>query len=192
MDGSIHGVSSEYRTAHTNSPLPACACSRCFLFSGKRLAGVALEPETKAANLWFPPDGTWRIRCSEENVLVMDHADCRVNGGAFAEHEIVNRLDDRLRDLLGERHRGGAMVQPWLRAEEPVPAKILALELEMHFDVLHPPEEDCRFGLDPRNAMKFSWNGVPVRRGLRIWTDRSLRCLRVPHYSFPEGGNTSA
>ena len=62
---------------------------------------------------------------SEENVLVLDMAEFKVEGEEeFSPVEEVLRLDNICRERLGLEERGGAVVQPWVYGAQPHVSKV--------------------------------------------------------------------
>ncbi|MBO7741886.1 MAG: hypothetical protein J6S21_04965, partial [Victivallales bacterium] len=102
--------------------------SRLFIFTSQEIEGAAapeapLDPDTPYSLIEAPRE--WDYKLNEPNVLVLDQAECRIDGKPLDDqvHFIV-RLDDIIRSrFLGVGCRGEAMVQPWLNPPNPVPEK---------------------------------------------------------------------
>ncbi|MST97366.1 hypothetical protein FYJ85_09960 [Victivallaceae bacterium BBE-744-WT-12] len=129
------------------------------------------------------------VRRSEPNVLLLAEPEYRIDGGGWQASEPVLKLDDRLRERLGARPRGGEMIQPWL-APRREPERKLALELKYEFDCRDIPPEECRLALERPELYEAEFNGVPIAPLPDAWwVDRSLRLLALPRALFVQGRN---
>ena len=133
----------------------------------------------------------WKYSLSEDNVLVLDHADCQIEGKCFAKNEYILTLDDKLREKLGERPRGGKMIQPWLRDYSKYPDLEVVPELTYHFTVNDIPEENCRLAIEHPEFYCLALNGqMLTQKPVGYWVDPIISCLSVPKELFQEGENT--
>lgn len=191
--GSRHAVPSEYRDGRrTFTTSFAALGSRLFLVTAKQLAAMPPRPAATAAASRMPlPAQDWRIECSEDNVLVLDHARAAADGETLLpEPTYVIKIDDALRKKLDAPPRGGAMVQPWMRADAKAPDRQLALELTYAFEVEKRPGSDCKLALERPDLYTIELNGHPVAKAdSGYWVDPSLRCLVLPAASFQVGTN---
>ena len=165
--------------------------SRLFLISEED-PGLPVSPKQPAAagTVRRLPAGGWHYELTEPNVLVLDHADWRVDGRAMGKNVYILKLDDELRKYLGKPPRGGAMVQPWLRGRRK-PEKTAALELTYHLRIGELPAEDCRLAVEHPEYYRFELNGRELKAGPDgWWCDRCLQCVKIPVRQLKKGVNT--
>jgi hypothetical protein len=123
-------------------------------------------------------DGRWTIARSEENVLVLDAPAWRIDGGEWQEPLEVLRVDRRVRECLGLRPRGGAMVQPWARKHAAAgPSALLELRYTVNVETLLTGR--LCLALESPRSWTIAWNGAAVEPDADCgwWVDPSLRRL---------------
>ena len=99
-----------------------------------------------------------RFELSEPNVLVLDIAEFRLDGGEFRPKEEILRLDNILREELGLEGRGGHVVQPWARPkEELVHRATLRFRFESEIEF-----EGAELALECAKDAKIVFNGEEV------------------------------
>ncbi len=164
--------------------------SRLFFASREDIANAPTLGKTATSGLTASAlDATWQIALDDYNVLVLDHCRWSTDGGELAAPDYIIKIDDQVREKLGVRPRGGAMVQPWLRGEE-IPEKFLDLTLEYTFDCEELPKTPCFLGLERPDLYQITLNGHEVRNeDAGYWCDRSLRKLSLPCEQFKKGAN---
>lgn len=187
--GAIRPVASRFVAGchRFTTALPALG-SRLFFAAPDNLATApALPPRMATSAVPFAPEW-WAIELDDPNVLVLDHARYALDGGELAGPEFILALDDRLRELLGCRPRGGAMVQPYLgRGRQP--ARRLALTLEYRFNCAAVPAA-LELGIERPELYRIELNGRPVSAtDCGYWCDRSLRKLALPTAALQVGEN---
>jgi len=171
--------------------LPALA-SRLYQIP-KRAAksAPALRPVLQPARSETLDQGAWTCRLSEANVLVLDRCAFRIGAEAWQPATEILRVDYAVRQALGVKGRGGAMVQPWAR---PVPAhpRTTPLTLEYSFTVEQMPSGDLFLALECPELFSIRLNGAPVESepACGWWTDRSLQKLRLDPTALRLGRNT--
>ncbi|MBO5959136.1 MAG: hypothetical protein J6Q65_03340, partial [Lentisphaeria bacterium] len=133
----------------------------------------------------------WKLIPDESNVLPLDMVKYSINGSAFSKPTYILTADCLVREALGEKPRGGHMVQPWLmeqmdQAERP--SGDLVLEYEFVCDSL--PESDCFLGVEDADlyTIKLNGNELPAQDE-GFWCDRSLRLRKVAKAFFRTGTN---
>lgn len=191
-DGTIHAVEAKYENGkyHFHTFFEELG-SRLFLIT-KEAVGDVLPAEKYTAGriLKTLPAANWNVRREENNVLVLDHAACSVNGKKHCGRSYILKIDDELREMLGKPPRGGAMVQPWLR-EQHKPEKTLDVVLEYEFECESVPAEDCRLAVEHPELYSIKINGVELNQSRTDWwVDIVLRCLPVPARLLKKGKNT--
>lgn len=190
--GNIRPVESRLENGiHQFNTSFAALGSRLFFASRENIANA---PAPRRAAAGAPAvtvlDGApWALSLDDYNVLVLDHARWSVDGGGLSEPEYIIKIDDRIRETLEARPRGGAMVQPWLRGEQ-TPEKFLNVTLEYSFECGELPEAPCFLGLERPDLYRIVLNGheVPLEDS-GCWCDRSLRKLALPVEWFRPGDN---
>ena len=115
---------------------------------------------------------------SEENVLLLDMAEYKLEEDAeFAAKEEVLRLDNILRERLGLRERGGAVVQPWVYGEKaPVARVTLKYTFESEIDY-----KGAYLALEDADKAEIIFNGNPVKNeATENFVDISIFKVKLP------------
>ena len=162
--------------------------SRFFIASDEPAAVMEREaPVQLSATAALPRTG-WEAVTDDPNVLVLDHPSCSADGGYFMLPAYVNKVDDYLRELLGKRPRGGAMVQPWCRLKE-APSRTIDLRLRYTFQCEAIPGE-LFLGIERPDLYTATLNGreFPMTDS-GFWCDRSMRKIPVPAGLVQKGKN---
>ena len=114
---------------------------------------------------------------SEPNVMLLDMACWRLDGGAWQEREEILRLDDAIRDALGYPRRMDAVAQPWtIEKKRPEHLAELKFEVEAQTDVA-----DAQLALEIREGWEILVNGTPVAvRDQGYFVDEAIRRIGLP------------
>jgi hypothetical protein len=123
--------------------------------------------------------GAVPVTLSEPNVLLLDQASWRLNGGGeWQETEEILRLDNLVRAALNLPSRGGRMAQPWTDHE---PAPVLA-QLDVRFiirsdiDIATP-----QLALEDAETVEVRLDGQAVARNVTGWyVDESIKTIALP------------
>lgn len=116
---------------------------------------------------------------AEDNVLLLDRAKWRIDGGEWQPEEEILRLDNRIRAIVGYPLRQDAYTQPWRIRQAPK---------EHMAELLYEIEADSRQAVEkidlamerPENAEIF-WNGENVEnRSGRWYVDTFIRRIALP------------
>ncbi|MBQ3866935.1 MAG: hypothetical protein II789_00150 [Clostridia bacterium] len=126
----------------------------------------------------------------EPNVLVLDKAEFRLNGGRWKPAAEVLRVDRAVRDLVGIEHRGGGMLQPWY-AKLNYTEKYGKLELRFRFDAEKVPEGELFLALERPENWEVKLNGKLLchRPEDGFWIDNCLQKLILPARAVKAGEN---
>lgn len=127
---------------------------------GEVQALPAEEPERPAVEI--PREVGFSL--SEDNVLVLDWAACRVDGEFLCENEIL-KVDRAVRGKFGLAFRGGEMVQPWFRKKffgEDFVREICDLELTFRFNAEEIPQQISLMTEEP-DSCRYLLNGEPLK-----------------------------
>lgn len=115
-------------------------------------------PAASAAEQYLPANVDYRL--SESNVLLLDQAEYRVDGGPWQPREELLRLDNAIRAGFGYPLRTESFPQPWLEPGKPTEH---TLELRFRIDSeIALPSVDLAFEAQAEAAL--FWNGRPVAR----------------------------
>lgn len=97
---------------------------------------------------------------SQPNVLVLDRAECFVNGEYFCKDELL-KIDERLREKFGLGQRGGEMVQPWFKKKYrgDYNESVARIALEFSFDADYIPPE-ILFAAEDYDKISLTVNGA--------------------------------
>lgn len=123
--------------------------------------------------------GAMPVSLDEPNVLMLDRPEWRMAGdAAWQPAEEILRLDNKVRERLGQRVRGGHIVQPWVYGKS---ADVLGtLELRYPVETLFDVESPLFAMEEPENA-EIYLDGVKVPfEDNGYWVDRSLRTGFLP------------
>jgi hypothetical protein len=109
----------------------------------------------------------------------LDRPEYRIGNEKWQKAEEILRVDNKARQAIGARHRGGAMVQPWARPKNPN-AKHVNVGLRYRFNVEHLPSGELNLAIEQPKTFKIKLNDVAVNTEVESgwWCDRSLR--RIP------------
>ena len=119
------------------------------------------------------------VAFAEDNVLLLDRAKWRIDGGEWQPEEEILRLDNRIRAIVGYPLRQDAYTQPWRIRQAPK---------EHMAELLYEIEADSRQAVEkidlamerPENAEIF-WNGENVEnRSGRWYVDTFIRRIALP------------
>ena len=115
---------------------------------------------------------------SEENALLLDMAEYKLEGDEeFSKKEEILRLDNILRERLGLRERGGAVVQPWVYGEKaPITKVTLKYTFESEIDY-----SGAFLALEDADKAEIIFNGNPVKNEIvDNFVDISIFKVKLP------------
>ena len=136
-------------------------------------------PEEEAAILERLCVSEMAAELDEPNVLVLDRAEWRVNGGAWQPQMEILRVDSRVRTMFGLPSKmGGHMAQPWTA----VKTKRKYGELELRYSIDDAIALDgLRLALEQPEGTRIFLDGIPVPfSDCGCWTDECVRTTRFP------------
>lgn len=191
MTGAVHRV--DY-THEKGAYVISCALgrleTRLFVIS-KEMPGRTRPPRQRHADFAQRvalPAAKLKLKCSEPNVMVLDHARCAVDGAAPGEETFILKIDRELRGTLGVGERGGGMVQPWVAGERK-PEKELAIELTYAFTCEKMPAEPVVLAIERPDLYTITLNGKKVKQEDKgFWMDPAIRRISLPR--LKKGENT--
>jgi len=123
-------------------------------------------------------DGPVPVTLSESNVLLLDQASWRLDGGEWQEMEEILRLDNLVRATLNLPQRGGRMAQPWTDRE---PAPVIG-KLELKFVIRSDVGVAApQLALEDAETIDIRLDGRPVERAITgWWVDESIKTVALP------------
>jgi len=132
----------------------------------------------------------WESRLTEPNVLVLDMARYRINGGQWQGPLEILKVDSQVRQALGLPPRGGGMVQPWARRKEAA-GPSAHLELRWDFRVERVPRGPIYLAMEEPRRFAVRLNGVPVPQESECgwWVDPAIRKLPLDVALLKVGAN---
>jgi len=119
---------------------------------------------------------------TEKNLLVLDHATCRINGDTTMENMYILTLDDQLRELLGSEKRSGNMLQPWFAAKlaDHAQRSALPIELEFDFECGVIPADPIELIIEQPGLYTICLNGVEQSNQVcGYWCDPALSRVKL-------------
>lgn len=191
MTGAVHRVNSTYEKGAYVIPCSLGRLETRLFVISKEKPGRTCPPRKPrgdfAQRVALPSTGL-KFKCSEPNVMVLDHARCAVDGAAAGEETFILRIDRELRDTLGVGARGGGMVQPWVAGARK-PEKELAIELTYTFTSEKVPAETVVLAIERPDLYTITLNGKKVKQqDTGFWMDPAIR--RIPLPRLKKGENT--
>ncbi len=122
-----------------------------------------------------------RVSLDEPNVLLLDQAAWRYNGGAWQEPEELLRLENKVRDLAGIPQRNGGISQPWAQPADTTPHG--EVQLLFPVDVRHAVR-NCELALEAPANFTVELDGAPLALNDRgWWVDECIRRIPLPELS---------
>ena len=114
-------------------------------------------------------------RCMEPNMLLLDYASYRVDGGKIYERKETLRLDNHIRSMLGFALRQEESEQPWFLEEKE------CHKVELFYSFYSEIEEFANLGIERPESCQIWLNGVRVsteRAG--YYVDPAISVIRLP------------
>lgn len=121
---------------------------------------------------------------SEPNVLVLDLAEYRLDGGDWQPVEELLRLDNKVRKQLGMHVRSGREAQPYSITVKEKPEHVL--ELLFHVE-METGVDDLYLALEQPEITEIYVNGLKVEKeDYGYYVDESIRKIALPSLSAGE------
>lgn len=120
-----------------------------------------------------------------KNVLLLDMAEYRLDGGEWGEREEILKIDDKIREELGYRKRTDSFPQPWLFREEDVKEHLVSLRFRIDSKL---EGKEVNLALEGTQDSQIFWNQVKVpftREG--AFVDTSI--IQIPLGVLKSGEN---
>lgn len=174
LTGDIRPLPAEYRGGDTVYHWTAYAQDSLLLrlTPGRADLPVPMDPVYRPYLTLAQPD---RVAFSEPNMLLLDYARARLDGGPETEKTEILRLDNLLRARLGFALRGEDMMQPYALEEKETH------RLELRYTVFSQTEAACMLALEHPGNCRVTLNGQPADPADRGWyVDRAIRAIALP------------
>lgn len=114
-------------------------------------------------------------RCLEPNVLLLDYARFRIDGGEVEKREEILRLDNRIRERLGFVLRGGEMNQPWFLQEKETH------KVTLYYEIHSLIESPVNLAMEDVESCKAFLNGEPVcMKAEGYYVDPAIQVIKLP------------
>ncbi|UQZ82420.1 hypothetical protein SK3146_01577 [Paenibacillus konkukensis] len=128
------------------------------------------------------------IRLEEDNVLLLDMAEYRLDDGPWQEKEDILKLDNHCRRQLGYPLRKAAWAQPWAVRSTTAPEEAPVLQLKFTFESELAYEGTC-LALENIESTEICLNGERIEKQPQgYYVDRSIRKCALP--PLRQGTNT--
>lgn len=146
------------------------------LVDGKRESEICSAPANKYAKEAKLP-ALVPYTLSENNVLLLDTAEFRIDCGEWHAEEEILRLDNVCREELGYPERGGHVAQPWVLEEE-IPTHSVTLRFTVNSEIDY---SGAKLALEDAETAKIIFNGAEVTNEILGWyTDKDVKTVALP------------
>lgn len=134
--------------------------------------------ESNTAGEEIPTEYAVEYSADNPNVLVLDMAEFRVDGGQWQAEEEILRIDEKVRTSLGLMTRRTKFVQPW--AIDGVPEDhTLDLRFTVNSEIDY---EGATLAVENPQKLKITFNGKAVDNTPCGWyTDREIKTVKLPN-----------
>ena len=189
VDGTCKPVCYQYRDGAYHIPLSFGRLeSRLLIISDQFEQASAVIPAGILENVSIPDCGC-DYRLSEENILVLDHAEWQTETASSEGKEYIIPADDKFREMIDEKPRGGLMEQPWHRKKKDC-EKSMKLTLRYTFFCDTLPENDCILSVENPEQFTILFNGKRLEQNITgYYLDRDICDLKLEKTLFRSGEN---
>lgn len=115
------------------------------------------------------------IRTQEQNMLLLDYARYRLDGGALSAKEEILKLDDHIREQLGMERRNEHMMQPWVMEEGK------RHKLQLYYEIQSETETPAFLALELQDNCRITLNGEAA--DMTVWgtyVDPAISVISLP------------
>ena len=143
----------------------------------------SVRRETERSAVVIPQ--TVLVEREEPNVLLLDQAEYRVDGGKWHPREEILRIDTCLRKRFGYPLRVERLAQPWT-VDKKAPKHRLSLRFTVQSDVT---VQNAKLALEDALQTTVTFNGVLLDTTPTGWyVDKSIQTIALP--TIPKGSST--
>ncbi|MDR2657600.1 MAG: hypothetical protein LBB86_07225, partial [Oscillospiraceae bacterium] len=127
-----------------------------------------------------------RVKLSEPNVLLLDRAEFKLDGGEWEPITEVLRIEKAVRERIGYPPRNGHLAQPWLSPEMPKFEHYVTLRFVITTET-HIPQP--KLALESPELCEITLDGHPIpNKSDGWWVDESIETVQLP--DIDEGSHT--
>jgi hypothetical protein len=162
---------------------------RIFRFTvGDRGLGGESGQERRSFSQAVALAGPYRYELGEPNVLVLDRARFRMEGGEWRPETDILRIDEAVRDELGWTQRTGQMVQPWCADDQDREGPFLELAYSFALGEC-PAEVELVMEQPERWEIVLNRDAVSIGTDLEYFVDASMKRIKLPAAALRVGEN---
>lgn len=143
------------------------------------IPAFAPEPRPAANEVARLPDPV-DVELLEENVLVLDRAEWRLDAGEWQPTEEILRIDNAARAMLGRPRRSGSIAQPWTEAPAAHDHRV-TVAFSIHVEHATGP---VRLAVEEASDATITLDGTPIDAVADgTWIDEAFTPVRLPALS---------
>lgn len=136
------------------------------------------EEESERLLCTIPVPNEVPVTLSEDNVLVLDMAEYRMDDGEWMPREEILRLDNEIRTQAGYPLRKKEVAQPWLLQEVPRAEHEVRLRFTIHSEI---DLTGAKLAMENRQISKVYLDGQSVATDpVGFYVDRSIETIALP------------
>ncbi len=191
LNGKVHANG---KTVRITTPFTVLE-SRLYLITNQKIADAIQENDPMENSVVFnatllPPFDKYML--DEPNAMVLDQAIYEVDGKGDGQVHYILKIDDAVRTQMGQRPRGGRMVQPWVTSANAKPSGTVPLKLTYSFEVEELPPSDSPFSLamERPDLYTVTLNDKKIEgKAKEYWVDPAIRILPLEVADLRKGLN---
>lgn len=132
------------------------------------------------------------VELSEENALVLDMPQFRINQGRWQKAEEILRIDNKLRESIGLPRREARGKQPWVQKLKKTETCSAEIELRYEFSVKDLPQGFLYLAIENPKAFLIEINDISINTDNDggWWHDLSMRKIMIKPSVLKNGQNT--
>lgn len=145
------------------------------LVDGKRETVVASQKKAEPSNAVKVPAFV-PYSLSEDNVLLLDMAEYKLDDGEYYEEDEILRLDNECRKMLGYPERSSNVVQPWVIEKEEI-RHYISLRFTINSEIEY---SGALLALEDAEKAKIIFNGKEISNDILGWyTDKDIKTVAL-------------
>lgn len=145
------------------------------LVDGKNEAAVASEEKAEPVNNVKVP-ALVPYTLSEDNVLLLDIAEYKLDDGEYNEEEEILRLDNACRKAIGYPKRCSSVAQPWVIEKEAIEHSV-SLRFTINSEIDY---SGALLALEDAEKAKIIFNGKEISNEILGWyTDKDIKTVAL-------------
>lgn len=192
-EGTINRISQEERWENSIFTSLAPLQSRIFIFPKvKKISNQYSEkPHYITERHTMFKQLECSVELSEENALVLDMPQFRIDQGDWQDAEEILRIDNRIRESIGLPQRKARGKQPWVQNIGKTGTNSAEVELRYVFLVKDIPQGLLYLGTENPKNFSIEINGIPLNtdNDAGWWHDLSMRKIMIESSVLKTGQN---